>query len=752
MGIEILEISDRLLAACANGIYQGILLTALVALSFRLFGRINAATRHAVWLCALVLLVLLVVAHFFFHSRPLAPQPDNIARAGATLENDTPKVTDVAHATDGVLTETGVSASLSRGDFPAAREQLLAGGGAGDPPGGMVAMPAGENSAIFRSFPVPSGGSPDGTGGSPVLPTATTSRSLATAIEPVREPTASEQSAWFHSTIRRLADPVSLTLGLESRGARIVGAILLSVCLLLSAARLFMLLLRLRQIRKLKLQSLPASEALNGLFRRLVTRHGTGRKVVLKTLPGSPSSFVLGFLRPVILLPAEPMDPTPTEQILRHELAHVRQRDDWANLIQHFILAAFPFHPAVWWISRRLSLEREIACDDYVLQSSAQPHAYALLLANLAARMQRYPPLLAPGASNNKTQLQQRIDMILNTRRNTSPRLAATWLTFLASAAALSAVAAICLAPRIVLAQSATAPAAANAQGSLIDEPIQASPAIASVAVSFSPEAGAAASSDAAPATPPRPAGIGQGPKVKPGGSWAISGQPAVAPAPPTPSGLVAPAVALAPVIAQSAPPMAPGPMLLSAAPAPEPRPGRTPRPARAESADSSLEERLERLEKMVESLMARGYAPQYPFHVKPSPDTVAPMHPKEMAELEARLKADIGRKHELNEREIDRIKEHAKRDTARAAEQVKRAAEAEQKRQTRRGFKEGSQKQLDELHKRLESLEREREKLEHQIEELERNQEQLENEEQDNNAQSDASESNPDSKESTRQ
>src|SRR5207247_2484980 len=163
-------------------------------------------------------------------------------------------------------------------------------------------------------------------------------------------------------------------------------------------------------------------------------------------------------------------------------------------------------HPAVWWISKRLSLEREIACDDYVLQSSAQPHAYALLLANLAARLQRCPPLLAPGASNNKTQLQQRIDMILNTRRNTSPRLAAP------------------------------------------------------------------------PATP-KPAAIGPGPKLKPGHSRAVPGQPSVEPAPPAPAVLVAPAVpvAPAPLTAQSAPLMSPGSILLSAAPAPEPRPGRTP-------------------------------------------------------------------------------------------------------------------------------------------------------------------------------
>src|SRR5712691_3590027 len=98
MGTEILSVSDRLLAGVLNGSYQGILITVLVALSFRVFRRINAATRHAVWLCTLVILVLLVVAHCFFHSRPPVLQPGKIARTEAGPEQgiDTPIVAAVA--------------------------------------------------------------------------------------------------------------------------------------------------------------------------------------------------------------------------------------------------------------------------------------------------------------------------------------------------------------------------------------------------------------------------------------------------------------------------------------------------------------------------------------------------------------------------------------------------------------------------------------------------------------------------------
>jgi beta-lactamase regulating signal transducer with metallopeptidase domain len=755
MGTEILGVSDRLFAAGMNGIYQGILITVLVALSFRVFSRTNAATRHAVWLCTLILLVLLVVAHCFFHSPPPALQPGRIAQAAVTPEQEigAPNVAAVAATANGMPTETGSSGPEHLGYLPAEQEPL-----AGHKPDSLSSTSTKLPDELPRfsagSLPPPGAALREGDPTSPSIPIA----SLAAS-------TAHDQSGWFYAAIRRLANPVSLTLGLESSAARIAGVIFMSVCLVLSALRLLMLLRRLHQIRKLKRQSFPASEAINELFQDLVTRFRTGRNVALKTLPTVPSSFVLGFLHPVILLPTEQMDLSEAEQILRHELAHVRRRDDWANLLQHFILAAFPFHPAVWWISRRLSLEREIACDDYVLQSSAHPHAYALLLANLAARMQRCPPLLAPGASNNKTQLQQRIDMILNTRRNTSPRLAATWLTFMASTAALFAVIAICLAPRIVLAQSEAAPAPANSQGSPIDEPVHATPAVASVAVSFSSEAGATSSSEVALPVPPRTAAIASNPKLKPGRSRAIPGQPAVEPAPPTPVVLTAPALpaAPAPLSVQSAPLMSPRSILLSAAPVPEPRPGRTPRPVRAESADSTLEERLERLEKMVESLLARGYAAPNPYHPKPSPDKVGPMDRKEMAEIEAhaRLQAEMARKHEWDVKEIEKIKEHAKHEAARAVSQVKRAADAEkvaraeQKRQTRRGFKEGSQKQLDDLRKQLEMLDRKREELEHQIEELERNEEQLdqqENEDQDNDVQSNTSESNPDSTPNPRQ
>src|SRR5712664_2986484 len=63
MKIEILPAADQLIAAAANGIYQGIIVTLVVALSLRLLGRTNAATRHAIWFCTLLLVASLMIAH-----------------------------------------------------------------------------------------------------------------------------------------------------------------------------------------------------------------------------------------------------------------------------------------------------------------------------------------------------------------------------------------------------------------------------------------------------------------------------------------------------------------------------------------------------------------------------------------------------------------------------------------------------------------------------------------------------------------
>jgi hypothetical protein len=306
--------------------------------------------------------------------------------------------------------------------------------------------------------------------------------------------------------------------------------------------------------------------------------------------------------------------------------------------------------------------------------------------------------------------------MILNKHRNTSPRLAKTWLAVITSAAALFAVAIICAAPRIVLAQNKTAPGAAPAPSARI------------ASVAFAAPSADSDSADTVSSATAAPAAIGAGPKYKPGGPLKIS--PGVVAAPAAPS---LPSVALS----VGAPPVPPAPILAAVEPAPAPRAGWSPRPARAPrpgNDDSSLAERLERLERMVESLVNQQNPKAHvDFHLKAEKDGM--IDRKEIAKIEAFAKhhAEIARKHIIEPKEIEKIKEHAEREAVRAVEQAKRATleadkalKGELKLRTTNKFREGSQKQLEALRKQLEMLERQRDELDHQIERLEQEQEQL--------------------------
>jgi beta-lactamase regulating signal transducer with metallopeptidase domain len=125
---------------------------------------------------------------------------------------------------------------------------------------------------------------------------------------------------------------------------------------------------------------------------------GNTRSIALCTSDQVQVPTAIGFFKPAVVIPAwllSDLSPEELNQILLHELAHLRRRDDWTNLAQQIVKALFFFHPAVWWIERKLSLEREMACDDAVVAATAQPRAYAECLANLAEKTFLHRGLIA---------------------------------------------------------------------------------------------------------------------------------------------------------------------------------------------------------------------------------------------------------------------------------------------------------------------------------------------------------------------
>ena len=113
------------------------------------------------------------------------------------------------------------------------------------------------------------------------------------------------------------------------------------------------------------------------------------RRVTLATSERVRVPAALGLWSPMIVLPSWALAELPAGElsiILRHEFAHLRRWDDWTNLVQKDLRAVFFFHPAVWWIESRLSVEREMACDDIVVAETDNPMGYANCLVSLLER------------------------------------------------------------------------------------------------------------------------------------------------------------------------------------------------------------------------------------------------------------------------------------------------------------------------------------------------------------------------------
>lgn len=142
-------------------------------------------------------------------------------------------------------------------------------------------------------------------------------------------------------------------------------------------------------------------------------------KVCVSSETAAPAA--IGFFRPAIVFPEWLLPQLSAEEIhiiLLHELAHLRRWDDWTNLAQKMVKAVFFFHPAVWWIESRLTVEREMACDDLVLAQTESPRAYASSLISFAEKLHSVRGLaLAQALVSRMHQMSQRVQHILDEKR-----------------------------------------------------------------------------------------------------------------------------------------------------------------------------------------------------------------------------------------------------------------------------------------------------------------------------------------------
>jgi HEAT repeat protein/beta-lactamase regulating signal transducer with metallopeptidase domain len=157
------------------------------------------------------------------------------------------------------------------------------------------------------------------------------------------------------------------------------------------------------------------------LLRRLASLLGLGTPPALLRLPNTAMPMTWGVVRPAVLLPAGADDwpEARREVVLLHELAHVRRRDCLTQALAQLACALYWFNPIVWMAARHLRAERELACDDVVLQHGAAGSTYAAELLELARTLRDVRGgALATVAMARRSQLEGRLLAILNPAQN----------------------------------------------------------------------------------------------------------------------------------------------------------------------------------------------------------------------------------------------------------------------------------------------------------------------------------------------
>ncbi len=175
-------------------------------------------------------------------------------------------------------------------------------------------------------------------------------------------------------------------------------------------------------------------------FEHLRARLGIARPVRLLVSQMARVPAVIGVLRPVVLVPAAALAGLPADQLealLLHEFAHIRRYDPLVNALQSLVEALLFYHPAVWWISGQMRLEREICCDDAAIAITGDRETYARALAGIATA--GHAPYRAALAASGGS-LANRIARLLGVPR---PEVHTHSATAMTAAAALLSIAAI---------------------------------------------------------------------------------------------------------------------------------------------------------------------------------------------------------------------------------------------------------------------------------------------------------------------
>ena len=192
-----------------------------------------------------------------------------------------------------------------------------------------------------------------------------------------------------------------------------------------AALVLLRLSVSLLHLERLKRDALPLAVDCRAQLTRWTAATKGGRNVRLCTSDEIDIPIAVGLFDAMILVPKrllEELGPHDVDSIVLHELAHLRRSDDWLNALERFAHALLFFNPAIVWLSAQLDIEREVACDDWVLQQNdALP--YATCLAKVAeTAIWPHRAMTAPGAFVTRRGMSISIERLLAKHRDVRVR------------------------------------------------------------------------------------------------------------------------------------------------------------------------------------------------------------------------------------------------------------------------------------------------------------------------------------------
>ena len=174
---------------------------------------------------------------------------------------------------------------------------------------------------------------------------------------------------------------------------------------------------------------------------------GKSRKVRLLMSDRISQPIACGLVRPAILLPIAwtKIHPEALRAALAHEYAHVAHADLWWLHLQGLVQSIYWFHPATWWLGRRLRLNQDLLADSEAADCFTSREDYAAILVQLARQALGATPAMAAAWLGSSSTVRRRVCRLLAAASPSDVRCGRAWtamclLILLPAAAALGAV------------------------------------------------------------------------------------------------------------------------------------------------------------------------------------------------------------------------------------------------------------------------------------------------------------------------